>query len=89
MKTKIPNKLTKAMNVDFTNDNSLWLSDGKTLRKLIGILGMALPLLLFFFLYIDNGHSHPLESISHYYYTRVSSIFVGILTILGIFPDYL
>ena len=85
MKKDTPNKVTKALNVNFTDDNTLWLTDGKTLRKLIGILGMALPLLLFFFLYIDNGLNHPLESISHYYYTRVSSIFVGILSILGIF----
>ena len=85
MEKETPNKITTAMNVEFTDDNSLWLSDSKTLRKLIGILGMALPLLLFLFLYLDNGLNHPLESISHYYYTRVSSIFMGILSILGIF----
>ena len=77
--------VTTALNVDFKDENGLWLTNGKTLRKLIGILGMALPLLLFLFLYIDNGMTHPLPSISHYYYTRVSSIFVGILSILGIF----
>lgn len=85
MKKTETNTITEALNVDFRNDNSIWLTNGKTLRKLIGILGMALPLLLFLFLYLDNGMSHPLESISHYYYTRVSSIFVGILTVLGVF----
>jgi hypothetical protein len=83
---KTPNtRITNTLNVDFSQENSLWLTDGKTLRKLIGILGMALPLLLLLFLYIASGLNHPLESISHYYYTRVSSIFVGILSILGIF----
>lgn len=84
-KTPETTPVTSALNVDFKDDNDLWLTNGKTLRKLIGILGMALPLLLFFFLYIDNGLTHPLASLSHYYYTRVSSIFVGILSILGIF----
>lgn len=85
MNKKENNTLTKAMNIDFRDDEAIWLTNSKTLRKLIGILGMALPLLLFLFLYIDNGMAHPLPSISHYYYTRVSSIFVGILSILGIF----
>ncbi|WP_136666828.1 hypothetical protein [Flavobacterium sp. H122] len=77
--------ITDALNVDFKEDDTLWLTNSITLRKLIGILGMALPLLLFLFLYIDNGMSNPLPSISHYYYTRVSSIFVSIMSILGIF----
>jgi len=78
--------LVEALNLDFKkNDNSIWLTNSKTLRKLIGVLGMALPLLLFLFLYIDSGVTGPLESISHYYYTRVSSIFVGILAVLGVF----
>jgi membrane protease YdiL (CAAX protease family) len=36
-------------------------------------------------LYLDNGLNQPLQSISHYYYTRVSSIFVAILSILATF----
>lgn len=73
------------LNVDFTNDNTIWLTNSLTLRKIIGILGMAMPLLLFGFLYLDNGLEYPLDSISHYYYTRVSSVFVIILTLLAIF----
>lgn len=84
-KTEPTSEITEALNVDFKDDNSLWLTNGKTLRKVIGILGMSLPFLLFLFLFIDNGYRLPLESISHYYYTRVSSIFVAILSILAIF----
>lgn len=84
-KTNQQTPVTKTLNVTFNDDNAIWLTNSKTLRKLIGILGMALPLLLFLFLYIDNGMASPLPSISHYYYTRVTSVFVGIMSILGIF----
>ena len=46
---------------------------------------MLLPVLLYVFLWVDNGHHLPLPSISHYYYTRVSSIFVLVLSLLAIF----
>ena len=86
MKKLITNKINELLNVEFKNhDNSIWLTNSLTLRKVIGILGMSLPFLLFLFLFIDNGLTQPLESISHYYYTRVSSIFVGILCILATF----
>lgn len=75
----------ESLNLDFKDDNTIWLSNGKTLRKIIGVLGMALPLLLYLFLYFDVGMTSPLESLSHYFYTRVSCIFVGVLTVLGIF----
>jgi succinate dehydrogenase hydrophobic anchor subunit len=77
--------LNTFLKVDYTEDNSIWLTDSLTLRKLIGVLGMAMPLLLYVFLYLDNGLNSPLESISHYYYTRVSSIFVIILSLLAVF----
>lgn len=73
------------LKVDYKDDNSIWLTSSLTLRKIIGVLGMAMPLLLFIFLYLDNGLQHPLESISHYYYTRVSGIFVIILSLLAFF----
>jgi len=85
MKNPTQTPLTNALNVDFNDTNKIWLTNSRTLRKVIGILGMGLPLLLFLFLYIDNGMLSPLESISHYYYTRVSSIFVGTLAVLGVF----
>lgn len=66
-------------------DNTIWLTNSLTLRKLIGVLGMVMPLLLFVFLFLDNGLQYPLESISHYYFTRVCGIFVIILSLLAIF----
>ncbi|PKB15826.1 hypothetical protein [Flavobacterium sp. 5] len=77
--------LNSLLKIDYKNDNTIWLTNSLTLRKIIGIMGMAMPLLLFGFLYLDNGLQYPLESISHYYYTRVSSIFVIILSLLAFF----
>ena len=67
------------------DENDLLLTSSYTLRKAIGIMGMALPFLLFIFLYIFAGYTHPLDSISHYYFTRASGIFVAIISILAIF----
>ena len=67
------------------DENSIWLTNSYTLRKLIGVFGMALPLLLYIFLLIDSGYYYPLHSISHYYFTRVASIFIIIISTLGIF----
>jgi membrane protease YdiL (CAAX protease family) len=78
-------KEIKALDLKFNNDNELWLTSGYTLRKIIGILGIALPLLLFFFLKIESGLDQPLESLSHYYYTRAGSIFTIIVSLLAIF----
>ncbi|MBW4359862.1 hypothetical protein [Flavobacterium taihuense] len=77
--------LNTFLKVDYKEDNSIWLTNSLTLRKIIGVLGMVMPLLLFVFLYLENGLQHPLESISHYYYTRVSGIFVIILSLLAFF----
>ncbi|WP_348798449.1 hypothetical protein [Flavobacterium adhaerens] len=77
--------LKTLLKIDYKEDNSIWLTNSLTLRKMIGVLGMALPLLLYTFLYLDNGFQYPLESISHYYYTRVSSIFVIILSLQAFF----
>jgi formate hydrogenlyase subunit 3/multisubunit Na+/H+ antiporter MnhD subunit len=88
MKEK-PSRLADFLNVK--EDNTLWLvggdpdKAGRILRTTVGILGMALPLFLWIFLYIDTGSKQPLESISHYYYTRVLGIFVVILSLLAFF----
>ena len=66
-------------------ENSILLTNSYTLRKVVGIMGMALPFLLFIFLYIFTGFVHPLDSISHYYFTRASGIFVATISILAIF----
>lgn len=77
--------LNTFLKLDYSKDDNIWLTNSLTLRKIIGILGMAMPLLLFAFLYFDNGLLYPLESISHYYYTRVSGIFIIILSLLAVF----
>ncbi len=76
--------LNSLLKIDM-DDNEIWLTNSSTLRRIIGISGMALPVLLYLFLYIDSGLGSPLESISHYYYTRVCSIFIVILSLLAIF----
>ncbi|WP_228520824.1 hypothetical protein [Flavobacterium sp. HJJ] len=77
--------LNSLLKIDYEDDNKIWLTNSLTLRKIIGIMGMALPLLLFGVLYLDNGLQYPLESISHYYYTRAGSIFVIVLSLLAFF----
>lgn len=77
--------LATLLKIDYEEKNTIWLTNSLTLRKIIGVLGMAMPLLLFILLYFDNGLQHPLESISHYYYTRVSSVFVITISLLAFF----
>jgi len=49
------------------------------IRKIIGILGIMLPLLVYLF------HGDFLSSFSHYYYTKSSLFFTSILTAFGLF----
>jgi hypothetical protein len=87
MKTNhAPTKVEKLIKLDYrAHSNEIWLTQQDTLRKLIGVSGMLLPFLLWFFLYVDNGHETVLPSISHYYFTRVSGVFVIIVSLLAIF----
>ena len=55
------------------------------LRMLIGINGIALPVIVFFGRFIPGGWSNVENSISDYYYTEYRDIFVGILFVLGFF----
>ena len=48
------------------------------LRKAIGVLGIALPLLLLL------NHDDLLSSMSHYYYTSAGVFFIGILVAFGL-----
>ncbi len=58
-------------------------------RRLIGILGLLLPLLLFIFAGLRHTVGlpawRPLNSISAYYYTGAVAIFVGVLFALALF----
>ncbi|GAB3337656.1 hypothetical protein GCM10027429_22330 [Marivirga atlantica] len=64
---------------------NIWLSSTKNFRRVVGLNGMLLPLLLWLFLYLTSGHVEVLKSISHYYYTRSNSIFIGVMATLSMF----
>ncbi len=78
-------KANKFLKLDYDEEDKIWLSNQYTLRTLIGILGIALPLLLYFVIFIDTSYGRPLNSMSHYYFTRASSVFVLVLGLMGIF----
>lgn len=67
------------------NPNDRYLISFLTLRRLVGILGMTLPfaLLLGYFLF-EKGCKFP-PSISHFYYTDMGNVFVGILCAVALF----
>jgi hypothetical protein len=48
------------------------------IRKIIGFLGIALPILIYAF------HGELLSSISHYYYSRSAVFFIAILSTFGL-----
>jgi len=66
------------------SDNNLVFSY-LTLRNLIGICGMIMPLILYFF--TGGGDSDPKyeQSISEYYYTSNGDVLVVILSVVGVF----
>ena len=80
-----PARINKLLNLDYLEKDKIWLTKQNTLKKLIGILGMLLPILLYLFLLLDGKIVSPLASISHYYYTRASGVFVSIISLLGFF----
>lgn len=78
------NKITRSFGLDYSNKN-LWITGEDKLRLMIGVLGVMLPVMLWFFLWVDSGLTTPLFSISHYYYTRVDSIFILVVGLMGFF----
>lgn len=68
-----------------TSTGSIWLTDLYTIRKIIGFLGITLPPLLYLTLWIASGHWQPLPSVSHYYFTRVSGVFIIIICLIATF----
>ncbi|MFT4611796.1 MAG: hypothetical protein ACJA1H_000848 [Glaciecola sp.] len=85
MQNPISKKVNNMINLDYKKEDDIWLQNSKTLRKLIGILGMALPILLIIITFLFFDLTRPIESISHYYYTRAGSIFTVILSVIAIF----
>lgn len=66
-------------------DNSQLAINYLTMRKAIGILGMALPFILLTGNSIANGGLVFQSSISAYYFTSMRNVFVGILCAVGLF----
>jgi hypothetical protein len=85
MKSPVQQKIHRFLRLDYKTRNDIWLTNQYTLRTLIGILGVLLPVFLWIFLFIDAGSKEVLPSVSHYYYTRASSVFILILGLMGIF----
>jgi hypothetical protein len=56
-----------------------------TLRKMVGILGMTLPFVLFFGYFLFEIDCTFPPSISHFYYTHLGNVFVGILCAVSLF----
>ena len=57
-----------------------------TLRRTLGLLGIFLPILLPLGVYLFGKDLQVIQnSISHYYYTNMSDIFVGVLWAFGLF----
>lgn len=79
----LQSKIEKNIGVDNQNEKGLLIKSTKTLRTLIGVLGVLLPILLV--LFSDNCTNKPLESISHYYYTNSGTLFSVVLSLLGVF----
>lgn len=69
------------------NQNKPTEVEQNTLKILVGILGILLPFILWLGLLFFKDHpvnNAPVESISHYYYTRMSSWFVATLSLLAV-----
>lgn len=85
MQNTFTEKVNHMINLEYKTEDDIWLQKSKSLRKLIGILGMALPLILIVITFLFFDLDRPIESISHYYYTRAGSIFTVILSVIAIF----
>ncbi len=59
------------------------------MRKGIGIIGVALPVVLIFGTMIFDGHFEIKDSISAYYYSLMGDVFTGSLGAIGNFPHLL
>lgn len=78
-------QMEKLLKVEFTGEDNIWLQSGKALRRLVGLLGMLMPIVLFLYLLIATGRTEPLASLSHYFFTRAGSIFAVILSLMAVF----
>jgi hypothetical protein len=78
-------KLTRALNLDYEDTTEPIMHTQRALRRLIGILGISLPLIIWLIVYSDAGHTAPLDSISHYYFTRANTAFIAVVSLMAFF----
>lgn len=76
---------------DYKQTGDILLRNQDTLRKLVGILGILLPLFLWGGVWLDTlrrstpPFTHVLPSMSHYYYTRVTAALIIAVSLIAIF----
>ncbi len=79
------NLFTEMARPSFDSEGDLALQRQTTLRKVVGVLGMLLPIFIYLFLQLTDNFNYILPSISHYYFTRSGSFFLIIVSVLAIF----
>jgi hypothetical protein len=70
---------------NYSDNSPVWFSSDKALRKIIGVLGILLPVILPVVASIGSEEWVMMPSISHFYYTFASSFFYIIVGTLGVF----
>lgn len=65
-------------------ENAVMLISYKTLRTIVGVLGMFLAIILAIGLWILAGNGFQ-SSVSHFYHTRMGDVFVGLLAAISMF----
>jgi L-asparagine transporter-like permease len=76
--------MEKTKSVEERNKLSLVISY-LTLRRIIGILGIALPFIMVSGTFLFGGYNEIQGSISSYYYTNMRDVFVGIICAIALF----
>jgi drug/metabolite transporter (DMT)-like permease len=67
------------------NQESSYVLSYLTIRKVIGILAILIPILMAFGGMMDGSGKGIRESISNYYYSNMQDVFVGILCAVALF----
>ncbi len=67
-----------------TDNNSTLIISYLTIRRIIGIIGIGLPIIVVVGGFIQNGCFLG-ESVSSYYYTNMRDFYVGLLCCVGLF----
>ena len=75
---------TGKTNTENENNNSLVVSF-LTIRRIVGLLGLTLPVMLIMLTFLFGDCDEVQKSISHYYYTNARDYFVGCLCAVALF----